>query len=473
MFAIMAAPDHPAKVALMTEAPRTRPGDSHLRTLTQNWGSYAAVALYLERCQVLTPSAVVSEVWQQVHKRRQRLGKVVDFGAGDGRFAEVGEYEQYVGYEIDAELCRRADLPSGARLVNACAFSEALTDADLCIGNPPYVRNQDLPADWRKNAATSIQLRTGVRMSGLANAWQYFTLLSLASTKADGLLATVIPYEWVSRPSSRPLRRYIADRGWDVAVYRLPDPTFDRVLTTSSITLIDKRQASGSWCYFEREADGPYRRLMSPSGGKHGVLRYASRSPHGEGRLTVRRGLSPGTQRVLTLTDGERIRAGLRIGTDVVACVTSLRFIDAKRTTLSEALFDTRFRSAGVKCWLPRTDREPSDRLRSYLDHIPATEYQTRTCLDRDPWWRFSMPAPPSVLIATGFRTARPKALANEVGAVAVGGVSGVYGLSATAARRLVQRLRSVDLNDSVVRHSKGLRKLESGQLVTLVNALL
>ena len=82
------------------------------------------------------------------------------------------------------------------------------------------------------------------------------------------------------------------------------------------------------------------------------------------------------------------------------------------------------------------------------------------------------MPAPPSVFVATGFRVARPKALVNLIGAVAVGSVSGVYGLSAKRSNQLVRRLRSVDLTGSVVRHSNGLRKLESGQLNTLLNSL-
>ena len=82
------------------------------------------------------------------------------------------------------------------------------------------------------------------------------------------------------------------------------------------------------------------------------------------------------------------------------------------------------------------------------------------------------MPEPPSVFVATGFCASRPKALANKIGAVAVGGVSGVYGLSLTGAVRLVRRLRSVDLTHSIVPHSNGLRKIESGQLATLINSL-
>ena len=118
----------------------------HVRTLTEAWGSDTAVALYLNRCQVNTPPEVVSAVWERVkERRRSQLAKVVDFGAGDGRFADGGRYRRYTGYEIDSELCRAAEVPRHATLINACAFSHFLEDADLCIGNPPYVRNQDLP----------------------------------------------------------------------------------------------------------------------------------------------------------------------------------------------------------------------------------------------------------------------------------------------------------------------------------------
>src|SRR5205809_6391461 len=101
-----------------------------------------------------------------------------------------------------------------------------------------------------------VRERTGVSVSGLANAWQYFAFLSLASTTKDGLVGLVLPFEWVSRPSALALRAYLRAHNWDVLVYRLRDATFHRVLTTSSITLIDKRDASGSWHYFEEDVSG-------------------------------------------------------------------------------------------------------------------------------------------------------------------------------------------------------------------------
>jgi methylase of polypeptide subunit release factors len=187
-----------------------------------------------------TPPDVVAEVWRQIRKRRKQIDHVVDYGAGDGRFALAGEFKTYTGFEIDPRRCTNASLPENATILNQCAFSAPLLMADVSVGNPPYVCNQDLPIGWRQRASEILQETTGVSLSGLANAWQYFFLWSLATTNNEALCALVIPYEWVSRPSARAIRAFIKEKGWSVSVYRLLDSTFHRVLTTSSITIVER-----------------------------------------------------------------------------------------------------------------------------------------------------------------------------------------------------------------------------------------
>ena len=162
--------------------------------LTGCWGDPVSVSSFLDRCQVDTPAEVVRSTWEHVRKLRPgKIGKVVDLGAGDGRFAQHGNYCSYIGYEIDSERCSKAQLPKNARVVNQCAFSELKADADVCVGNPPFVRYQDIPDSWREHVHTVVKQQTGVHVSGLANAWQYFFLHGLASLKADGLAAIVVP----------------------------------------------------------------------------------------------------------------------------------------------------------------------------------------------------------------------------------------------------------------------------------------
>ena len=294
--------------------------------MTGDWGDSDTVSSYLERCQVDTPATVVAAIWKHVRRLRpDGVGRVLDLGAGDGRFAQQGAYESYVGYEIDAARCAGARLPRNARLLNRCAFSDLPSDADVCIGNPPFVRNQQIPPGWRQKVHGVLTQRTGVSLSGLANAWQYFLLNALACLNEDGLAALVVPFEWVSRPSAEPLRNYIREQRWTVYVYRLREAGFARVLTTASITLVDKSCRDATWSLYEEMASGDARRLDSPSGSKGGVLGYVPAPDVSARRPFAKRGLSPGTQKIFTLSDAQRELHDLRPGRDVVPCVTSMR----------------------------------------------------------------------------------------------------------------------------------------------------
>jgi len=249
----------------------------------------------------------------------------------------------------------------------------------------------------------------------------------------------------------------------------LVDTTFNSVLTTSSITIVDKAKKKGAWSYFEETSAGKYSRLMSPSGGERGVIDYLSRSETPKSAPHAVRGLSPGTQKVLTLTEGERVRSGLKVSRDVVPCVTTLRHLPLSVRDLDADGFRGHYRTPDEKCWLVRTDREPSAQLQAYFDSVPKAEYQTSTCLERTDWWRFRMPPIPDVFISMSFKGEFPKAVRNTVKARAVGGVYGIFGTSPSQARRITNGLGGLDIRDRVVAHSNGLRKIEVSQLNTLL----
>lgn len=424
--------------------------------------------LFLDRCQVDTPADIIELVWDLVLTRRQAVDLVVDFGAGDGRFSRAGRFRRYVGYEVDASRCTTLALAGSVRVIPKCAFSHRRQDADVCVGNPPYVRNQDLPVGWREMAAGEIQRLTGVRLSGLANAWQYFLMLSLWSVKSDGLVAQVLPYEWVSRPAATPVREYVESQGWAVDVYRLPDGVFAGVTTAASITVIDKRSPAG-WHFHEIATGGAVTPLSSPTGAAAGVLPYTAVRDGQQPR--AKRGLSPGTQEILTLTEGQRVHAGLHIRRDVVRCVTSLRSVPADIAWLNAEAFDEHLVATGAKCWLIRTDRLPSPRLQAYLNAADVSLYQTATCLGRDTWWHFAMPEQtPMVLIAQAFKHALPKAVLNDIGAHAVGGVAGIYNIDSGEAARFIEDLRSLRLHERLVPYGKQMRKLEINQINSLLS---
>ena len=436
---------------------------SQLINLTDDWGDQAVVSLFLERCQVDTPKTLVATVWKHVANYRKKIGMVIDLGAGDGRFSDSDLYSNYVGYEIDSSRC--GSVRPNAIIRNKCAFKDTIVDADLCIGNPPFVRNQDLPLGWRQNAAQILEKRTGVKLSGLANAWQYFFLLGLASVKPDGLCVLIIPFEWVSRPSAKSIRDFITINQWNTDVYKLVDETFNSVLTTASITVVDKLRCNGRWRYFEETKDGQYRTIPSPSGSNQGVLPYIKKRTIAPKGPRASRGLSPGTQKVFVLTEGERVSNGLRANLDVTACVTSLRPLPSYVSVLDELSFDEFYRKAGQKCWLIRTDTNLSNRLVAYLESVPKELYETKTCLERDTWWKFRMPIAPDVLIAQTFKRNFPKTVANALSAVAVGGVCGIYNLSLSQIDDLLSGLDGIDISSRIVSYANGLYKIEINQL--------
>ena len=199
------------------------------------------------------------------------------------------------------------------------------------------------------------------------------------------------------------------------------------------------------------------------------MLPYLALRGSRQTRPYAKRGLSPGTQKLLTLTEGERVRAGLHPGRDVVPCVTTLRPLPQEQRDLDQETARRYYRDAGQKCWLIRTDTDPSTTLLAYLAAAPAAARRTQTCLGRKDWRRFLMPSTPDVLIAMSFKANFPKAVRNRAHLRAVGGVYGVYNLSSAQADALVGGLDGIDIRGSVVAHSHGLRKIEIGQL----NALL
>lgn len=424
---------------------------------------HPGVSAYLDRCQVFTPDIWIQRFWAIVQTKRSSIRKVVEFGAGDGRFSRGGRFGSYVGYEVDTKISPRVDIPKNARIRREDAFSTQIRDADLCIGNPPYVRNQDLPSGWRKTVRSNLEKRTGVAISGLANAWQYFMFLACDSTKSDGLVAQIIPYEWVSRASAKALRDHIKAQGWSVDVYRLPDTIFGRVLTTSSFTIIDKA-GDGKWHYYDYDESEitHFRKSKTASLSSHKVAEYRRDS---ERAIAAKRGLSPGTQKVFVLTEAERVRYGLKVERDVVPAVTTLRHISESIAALTDAIFKRCFVDAGARCWLIRSDRAPSRDLQLYLDSIQLADRSTATCLHRETWWKFMMPQVPKALISMGFRTSSPKCLMNDIGAHAVGGVAGIYCKSRVQADRARKIIREFNFQGRMVPYSTGLLKLEINQL--------
>lgn len=427
------------------------------------------------RCQVETPPDIVQLVWSLVSEQRpgEIFDSVLDLGAGDGRFSQiVGVYRKYTGVERDEARATKASLPPRAELVVADALQWEGSDYSICVGNPPYIRHHGLERSWRDSALQRIQASGGPALKKTANAFVIFLAQALMRTKADGIVAQVVPYEWVTRPSARELREFIEAKGWGVRVYRFDSNIFPTVLTTASITIIDKSARSGQWRFGSITRSGAIKLASHASGTHSKVISYSE----GSEACKAIRGLSPGGQEIFVLTEEERLFHSLKKGVDVRPCVTSLRSVAQELESLDKDSFEKLFVRAGARCWLVRSDKEKlSPRLQQYLNSVDeATWKKYSTCTERALWWRYRPHPTPAMLVASGFTSKGPKVLLNEVGAIAVGSVYGVLiEQGQQLAPTMAEKLRRYDFQQRLVHHSNGLKKIEVRQLNAVLADLL
>ena len=426
---------------------------------------------YLARCQVATPLPLVKWVWERTCQGRTvPFRSVLDLGCGDARFALYGAYERYTGVEIDEDNELSSNLPVKAQVLYGCALMMSLQGYDLCIGNPPYVRHHDMDQEWQRGVAGAISELIKMPVDLRANAYLYFMAKALVSTREDGLVALVVPFEWVARPSAEWLRRFIGANRWSVSVYRLPDGIFPRVLTTASLTIIDKSRGDGQWDYYDVTKDFSARKVDGPTCTMHKTLAYSRRNDI----LYAQRGLSPGSQKIFCLTEGERLYYSLQVGRDVCPCVTSLRNLPSDFKILSSGRFWEYYVSRGARCWLIRSDKESlSKELKAYLDSVDPEKRDTATCRKRAVWYRYKRPDPARLIFSTGFVNRGPQVLENRIGAVHLGSVGGIYGEKRLPYRKIAGYLRNIDFASRIIHHANSLRKIEINQMNSVLQEAL
>lgn len=425
--------------------------------------------LFLSRCQVDTPDNVVDFFWRLIGTYREKMGKVVDLGAGDGRFAGYGNYKQYTGFEIDGARLGTLALPKNARIEQRCAFGIQTQRFDTCIGNPPYVKHHDLDSEWHENITEQLRRDLDAPLMRTANLFILFLAQAIAITTDKGLVAQIIPYEWVSRPSTKPIRDLINTEGWNVDVYRFKSSVFPRVLTTACVTVIDKATSSGKWSYHEIDSAFKIKQVRRMTGTRHNVIKYTKRGKNN----FAQRGLSPGGNKVFCLTEGERLHHGLVIDRDVRPCLISLKPLPNETKVLSRSAFTKHYVEAGERCWLINADPTPSAALMGYLNKVPDELISNATCSNQTPWWSYKEHDVPTILYNPGIVAKTPQFVENQANAIAVGSVFGIHSLSGISKRFLRSELSKVNFRDRLVSYAKVLRRVEVNQMNTVINEVL
>ncbi|MDR2614333.1 MAG: class I SAM-dependent methyltransferase [Candidatus Accumulibacter sp.] len=176
--------------------------------------------------QVFTPPPVVDCMLTLVRNR----GRVLEPACGDGAFLK--HFPGALGIEIDSRCA-----PPGARVMNFFELPKGKR-FDTIIGNPPYVRYQEISPETRCLTRASV-------LDGRANLYLFFIEKCLYHLESGGELIFITPRDFLKATSAVPLNRRLHAAGTITDFIDLGDARlFDEATPNCAIWRFQKGEMS-------------------------------------------------------------------------------------------------------------------------------------------------------------------------------------------------------------------------------------
>lgn len=201
--------------------------------------------------QTFTPDHVVAGMLGWVRRQRKEIARIVDPGAGSGRYILAGlrafPNARGVAVEMDpmVALILRANLAAAGYADRVSVVLGDYRDlklpriggVTLYNGNPPYVRHHGINAGWKAWYAERLKA-AGHDGSGLAGLHLHFFLKTLELAQEGDLGCFVTAAEWLDVNYGRALRQLLTNGlgGKDVFVVDPEVQVFDDAMVSACIT---------------------------------------------------------------------------------------------------------------------------------------------------------------------------------------------------------------------------------------------
>lgn len=154
--------------------------------------------------QVFTRDDVVA----QMLALRRNAGRVLEPSAGDGAFSS--RLPGCTAIELDPSVA-----PAGAQVMDF--FDYPLTERfDTIIGNPPYVRLQDVTVGTKKRLKSEL-------FDGRSNLFLFFIEKCIRHLKPGGELVFIVPREFIKLTAAKKLNAWLAEQGSITHFYETGD----------------------------------------------------------------------------------------------------------------------------------------------------------------------------------------------------------------------------------------------------------
>ncbi len=187
--------------------------------------------------QIFTPQPIVHAMLAL----RRNSGRVLEPSCGDGAFLQ--HLPGAVGIEFDADYC-----PPGALNIDFFAYPDS-EQFDTIIGNPPYVRFQDVPEATRKRLTAT---RPDARFDGRSNLYLFFIEKCVRHLVPGGELIFITPRDFLKATSAVHLNRLLFETGSITDAIELGDArVFDDAVPNCLIWRFEKGCRERSMRYLE------------------------------------------------------------------------------------------------------------------------------------------------------------------------------------------------------------------------------
>lgn len=148
--------------------------------------------------QVFTPPDVVKYMIDLC----RNSGRVLEPSAGDGAFyrALLARQANVTAIELDPSVA-----PAGVQVMDFFDFPESEA-FDTVIGNPPYVRIQDVTVDTKNKLKSPM-------FDGRSNLFLFFIEKCVRHLKPGGELVFIVPREFIKLTAAKKLNRWLFEQG--------------------------------------------------------------------------------------------------------------------------------------------------------------------------------------------------------------------------------------------------------------------
>ena len=204
----------------------------------------------LSQVTILEPSCGEGEFLEDIARRILESAKTFHFDANEAFCKNVRAYD-IDGKKIDkcrSRLHQMGFKTTDESIIEADFLKESIENVDIVVGNPPYIRYENIPEDmigFIRNNYKTFHYRCDLYVP--------FFEKTLSLLKPDGKHCFICSNRWFKNEYGKKLRKYVADHFALQTIINLEHANAfqEEVLAYPAITFIKKENARDSFNYVD------------------------------------------------------------------------------------------------------------------------------------------------------------------------------------------------------------------------------